>query len=120
MKLIIVNGILFVLFGLFAIVQINDPDPFLWVMIYGVTGVTALLRIFGIFQRTMVMIILVLIGIYALLHLPSFWYWLTHSNKSALFGEMIYDKPHIEGTREFLGLVIAAIGLGVQFILKPK
>ena len=39
-------------------------------------------------------------------------------NKSELFGEMVYEKPYLEGTREFLGLVLAAITF--LFQLKKK
>ena len=106
------------LFGLFAYFQINDPDPFLWVTIYGVVGLVSLLRIFNIFQSTMTLIILTLILLYAALHFSSFWHWLTHDNKSELFGSMIYDKPHVEGTREFLGLLMAGMALSVQFLFK--
>ena len=33
----ITNGILAVLFGYFAVVQLNDPDPVIWVLVYGFT-----------------------------------------------------------------------------------
>ncbi|HYI78522.1 MAG TPA: transmembrane 220 family protein, partial [Chryseolinea sp.] len=35
----IVNFILAVLFLLFAFVQINDPDPVIWILIYGAMAV---------------------------------------------------------------------------------
>ncbi len=114
----IVNIFIFVLFAVFAVVQLNDPDPFLWFTIYLLVALIALLKIFGIFPRYTVRIFFILICAYALLHFPDFWYWLTHDNKSLLFGEMIYDKPHIEGTREFMGLSMAAIASGVQLLSK--
>ena len=105
MKGKIINISLAVLFALFAIVQINDPDPVLWVVIYGTVALVYTLRIFGLFRRSTVMIIFALISAYSLLHIGHFWEWLTQPNKMELFGSMIYDKPHIEGTREFGGLL---------------
>ena len=35
--------------------------------------------------------------------------WLQTENKNELFGEMVYEKPFLEGTREFLGLIISAL-----------
>ena len=44
----VINIILTLLFILFAAVQLNDPDPWLWVAIYGlVAGVSG----FAIFQK---------------------------------------------------------------------
>lgn len=44
----VINIILTLLFILFAVVQLNDPDPWLWVAIYGlVAGVSG----FAIFQK---------------------------------------------------------------------
>ena len=37
--------------------------------------------------------------------------WIQIDHKEELFGKMVYEKPYLEGTREFLGLLIAAGGL---------
>ena len=31
-----------------------------------------------------------------------------------IFGEMVYEKPYLEGSREFLGLLLAALGILYQ------
>jgi hypothetical protein len=41
--------------------------------------------------------------------------WLQVENKEAIFGEMVYEKPYLEGTREFLGLLIGALSLLYHF-----
>lgn len=107
----IINIILFLLFACFAFVQYDDPDSFLWIMIYGIVALISLFRVFGLFRRQMVFLLLIVIGLYTLLHAPSFWQWLMSNDKQELFGDMIYDKPYIEGTREFLGLVLADLSL---------
>ncbi|MFY0685561.1 MAG: transmembrane 220 family protein [Cyclobacteriaceae bacterium] len=114
----VINFCLFLLFALFTYVNLNDPDPFLWVLIYGAVALISLLRIFGIFYKSTVFILMIALGVYALLFVPSFWEWLTTDNKSELFGEMVYEKPYIEGTREFGGLVIADMALALQLYWK--
>ena len=114
----ITNGVLFLIFTSFALVNLNDPDPVLWVVIYGTVALTCLLRIFNMFFRGMTMILMILIGLYALVHLPYFLEWLNTPNKSEIFDEMVYEKLDIEGTREFLGLVLADLTLAFQLYWK--
>lgn len=47
----IVNGLLMVLFAWAAIVQLNDPDPALWVVLYGVAAVACALFMAGWLPR---------------------------------------------------------------------
>jgi len=114
----IINILIFLLFALFTGWQFNDPDSFIWVTIYGVVSLIAILKVFGIFQRNMVFLIMVALGLYALVHAPYFWEWLTTPNKNEIVGEMVYKKPYIEGTREFLGLVIADLSLAFHLYWK--
>jgi hypothetical protein len=46
---------------------------------------------------------------YAAMHLEFAIEWLMSENKSQLFDEMQNDKYYVEGTREFLGLLIALV-----------
>ena len=55
--------------------------------------------------------IIVALFVFALFHLGYFYDWLMSDDKSEIFGEMVYEKPYIEGTREFLGLFIAMAAL---------
>ena len=107
----IVKLSLAVLFALFAVVQINDPDPFLWVVIYGLTSIISAYSAFKKIPSKVVLVVLIVFIGYALILSPSFFSWISGPDKEELFGEMIYDKPHIEGTREFLGLLIASSAL---------
>jgi hypothetical protein len=56
--------------------------------------------------------------IYAAYHFLYFIDFLQTENKEELFGEMVYKKPYLEGTREFLGLILSAFAL--LFQLKKK
>ena len=109
----IVSIILFLLFAAFAYLQLNDPDPTKWVIIYGVVAIICLLQVFNIESKKGNLMILVVLAIFSLIYIPGFYEWITTPNKDEIFGEMVYDKPYIEETREFLGLVIAMAGIYV-------
>ncbi len=108
----ILSGILTFLFGLFAYFQFNDPDPVLWVTIYGAVFLISLLRWINVYySRRVIWILILLLIIYSTVYIPSILEWLIQPNKEELFGEMYKDKPYIEESREFFGLVIAVVGL---------
>ena len=110
----IINIVLFVIFALFAFVQLNDPDPIHWVLIYGLVAVVSLLANYAVIPKYIIWIIFVGLLIYSSFHLIYFIDWLKIENKEEIFGEMVYEKPYLEGTREFLGLILAALGLVFQ------
>ena len=58
--------------------------------------------------------LIVLFLLYAMYHFSLFITYLKTNNKKEIFGEMVYDKPYLEGSREFLGLLLAAIALFYQ------
>lgn len=109
-----VNIFLFVLFQIFALVQLNDPDPFIWVSLYGIVGLVCLVSNYREIPRMLIITIALLLLIYASFHFSLFLEYLRIENKNELFGEMVYEKPYLEGTREFLGLAFAATGILYQ------
>lgn len=115
----VIHLVIIVLFVLFAIAQFNDPDPLIWVLIYGLVAAVAILRLWlpALNLRPLILTLIVLNVIYAAFYIPLFVEYLSKPEKSELFGSMIYDKPWIEGTREFLGLLIA---IGALVYLRSK
>ena len=107
----IIKALLGLLFIVFAAVQYNDPDPYAWMAIYGAVGSVFWVSLFRPISRRVVGLFIVALLIYSLTFIPGFWEWLTRPDKSEIFGEMIYDRPYIEQTREFLGLLIACSAL---------
>lgn len=114
----IINGILFILFTYFAIVQLNDPDPIHWLTIYAVVALISLVAIFRKIPKVIIYALSFAFIIYAGYHFLYFIDFLQIEKKEELFGEMLYEKPYLEGTREFLGLLIATSAL--LFQLKRK
>ena len=91
-----------------AAVQYNDPDPLLWIALYGSGAVLLALAALGWRRRWAVAIVL---GAYAAMGatvLPGFVDWLLHYPGGDLVAPMSADHPHIEMSREFVGLLIAA------------
>lgn len=107
----ITNIILTVLFVLFAIVQYNDPDPWLWIGIYLFMALLSGLASANMYPFWILRggLIACLIGLGILL--PDFIDWL-NTGAESITQSMKTEKPHIELTREFLGLIICALTLG--------
>lgn len=110
----IINFILFGLFLLFALVQLNDPDPILWCTIYALIAIICLIANFKKIPKILLWFLIFGTVIYSVTYFPYFVDWLKINNKEDIFGKMVYEKPYLEGTREFLGLLIAAMALIYQ------
>ncbi len=113
-----INIILFLLFLIFGIVQLNDPDPYIWFPLYLIVAGICLYSNYRTIPKSILLIIIALLVAFALYHFSLFLDYLKTDHKEEIFGEMVYDKPYLEGSREFLGLLIAAFG--VLFQLKSS
>lgn len=111
MKKKIIDGTLAVLFFLFAAVQFNDPDPLLWIAIYGIVGLVSAGAFFRKYHQYTLISLILIITVWSLILLPNVFTWLSSSQLSEIAGEMMSDKPYIEGTRELGGLLIADLAL---------
>ncbi|MEO5602275.1 MAG: transmembrane 220 family protein [Cyclobacteriaceae bacterium] len=113
----IVNLLLSVLFLVFAFLQINDPDPAVWILIYGVMAVMCVLVAFGYYYSKVLIVILVVYVAYSVTYLPSILRWLKADNKSMLFDDIAkMQNLYIEESREFLGLMICVTVLVVHLV----
>lgn len=103
----IFNFILAALFLIFAFVQVNDPDPILWIIIYGAMAVLAVLAMFRIYPRQVILTMLVLYIGYSLVYFRAVRQWLQSQDKFDLFDNVAkMNNLYIEESREFLGLWI--------------
>jgi hypothetical protein len=117
----ILNFILALMFLGFAFVQINDPDPVLWILIYGAMATVAMMAIFQYYPRKFLVAILVLYlayGIFTLIYHPGVLEWLKSENKSDIFDDVKkMENLYIEESREFLGLMIC-IGVLIFYVVR--
>ncbi len=107
----ITNIILTILFIVFAIVQYNDPDPWLWIGIYLFMTIMSGLAASNRFPSWVLRggMLGCIIGLAMLL--PDFIDWLSTGAES-ITQSMKAEEPHIELTREFLGLLFCTMTLG--------
>lgn len=98
------------LFSVFAFTQFNDPDPLLWISIY---GTMAVLMIVSIFKRVPQLVLGIIAGIlivYLVVLVPEIISWINKGMPS-IVESMSAEEPHIEYAREFFGVVICLAGL---------
>jgi len=93
------------LFLLFAYFQWNDPDPWLWILAYGGTAMVCIYSAFKTLPKWFYLAGLGLVLVGVLFLLPDFVNWI-QMGMPTIAASMKAEAPHIELTREFLGLVI--------------
>jgi len=100
----VVHAMIGVLFLLGAIVQLNDPDPARWVVLYASACALAALSAAGHALRNLMAPILLLFSV-----LGSFLIFrngLETISFAALFGDIEMKTPSVEAWRELLGLLL--------------
>lgn len=101
-------GYLFLLiFIVFALLQFNDPDPFIWVPIYLFSAYTSFCATRGYYNPMLLAILCIgyfLGAIFLFPESPSTW---IHAEEQAKSLEM--KVPFIEEARESLGLIICLL-----------
>ncbi len=113
------NLIVALIFLVFGLVQLNDPDPWLWVALYTFVAVVFTFAAFGKLNKYVLLGGIGLSLVWTLLLLPEFINWIS-MGMPTITGSMKAEEPHIEYTREFLGLFICAAALGfLYFKAKP-
>ena len=112
------NLFLFVLFVLFAVLQLNDIDGELWFSIYFIVSLLCLYNTFKAIPKSILILSIIALMTYSAFHFSLFIDYLNTENKEEIFGEMLYDKPYLEGTREFVGLLLAAFGIMYQIKIR--
>jgi len=106
----IANSILAFLFFTFAVVQYNDPDPWLWIVAYLFVTLLFVLQIFQKLARPLLLASTILFAIWGISFVPDFIDWINKGAPS-IASEMKATEPHIELVREFGGLLICLAGL---------
>jgi hypothetical protein len=112
----IFSSILALMFFSFAFVQLNDPDPVLWIIIYLSMAAICILATFNKYYKIVMVILAVGYLIYGIILFPGLLEWLQTENKSLLFDDIAkMQHLYIEESREFLGLVICLAVLTVYW-----
>lgn len=119
----IFNLVFVMLFVLFAALQYNDPDPWLWIPIYLFAAILCWLAFRGKYYRNAF-----LFGIVAYLGYAVFLFfdedgvldWITKHEAANIAGSMKAENPWIEDTREFFGLLIMVAVFTINYFYSKK
>jgi hypothetical protein len=116
-----INLLLAIMFLGFAFVQINDPDPVHWILIYGLMAATCILAAYRVYYRIPMILFMIVLIAYSFVFLSGLMEWFAQPDKSVLFDEgMKMQYLYIEESREFLGLWICVIVLIIHLILSRR
>lgn len=113
------NIVFCVLFILFAALQYNDPDPYVWMPIYLYSSALCYLAAKQKFYPKAYLIGIIVYAAYAVYLLfdkTGVINWVTQHNAESMVQTMQAEKPWIEETREFFGLVILMVVLAINWI----
>ncbi len=117
------NLVFTLVFVLFAALQYNDPDPFLWIPIYLFAAFLCWKAFKGVYLTSLMWVGLGLYGAYAaylLLDKNGVLSWASEHGAESLVESMKATKPWIEETREFGGLLILMVVLALNIFYHRK
>jgi hypothetical protein len=107
----ILNALLALMFMGFAFLQVNDPDPALWILIYGAMAVMSVMAIFQVYNKRALWLLGVGFIVYCFILWPGVAEWLRQEDRwGVLFDDVMkMEYVYIEESREFLGLLISLV-----------
>ncbi len=105
------NIIFAILFVVFAGLQYNDPDPYIWMPIYLFAAFICWMGARKKFYPALTLFGVLLYAVYALLlffEKDGVIDWFSQHNAENIAGQMKASTPWIEDTREFFGLILTS------------
>lgn len=118
MVLLILNVIFCLAFLYFAYLNFDDVDPWLWVPIYVAAAACCGLAAFGRYYPRIYLVLIAFYLVYAILLFFSpdgVRDWIVKYKRPSIVEGMKAEKPWIEKTREFFGLLIITGALAIDY-----
>lgn len=112
-----------ILFVLFAALQYNDPDPYVWMPIYLYSAWLCFKAAQHKFYPKAYLFGIIVYAIYALYLLfdkTGVMNWILDHDAESMVQTMQAKKPWIEESREFFGLMILIVTLSVDWAYGKK
>lgn len=112
------NIIMAIIFIVFAALQYNDPDPLLWISLYLYAAYLCINRFRGKYQPrgyALAFMVYLVYAIYLFVDKNGVLSWLNEHHAESLVTTMKAEKPWIEESREFGGLVILMITMAINY-----
>jgi len=110
-------------FLLFAALQYNDPDPYLWIPLYLYAALLCWQAAKGKFYRKAYWLAFAVYGTYAVYKIfdnNGLVDWITKHHAQNLAETMKAATPWVEESREFFGLVIILLVLSINYFNLSK
>ena len=117
------NLIFCVLFILFAGLQYNDPDPYIWIPLYLFAAVLCWLAFRRKYYPRLYLagiIVYTLYAAYLFFSKDGMLDWMREHQAENIAQEMKATKPWIEATREVMGLVIMIVVLCINYFYSRR
>lgn len=112
------NLVFCLLFVLSAALQYNDPDPYTWIAIYLYGAIFCWLAFRGKFYPRAYLVGIIVYTVYAgylFFAADGVLDWIQEHNAENIAASMKAEKPWIEETREFFGLIILIVVMAVDY-----
>ncbi len=107
----VLYGIVVLAFLMMAAIQLNDPDPVYWVVVYGMVAAAPFARMcrHRLSNVPLLATSMVLAGL--LIAVFGFIDLLVSGDYASIHDKMSPEKPHVQFAREFIGSLMAAVCL---------
>jgi hypothetical protein len=113
-----------IVFILFAAVQYNDPDPYLWIPIYLYPALLSYLKLVQKPISKMAywagFLVFGAYAIYKVFDANGIIDWIKFHNASSIATTMKAEQPWVEESREFFGLVIILVVMAINYFKEGK
>lgn len=117
----LVSSSLVLLFLVFALVQINDPDPFFWIAVYLMMASIAAATFFEKMNFFIPLIAMVVCVFLMIDVWPGTMQWLDSPDRRLIFDDIAkMQNIYIEEAREFFGLLICCAACLYFFLVTRK
>ena len=119
----IFNIVFAFLFVIFAALQYNDPDPYIWMPIYLYAAVLCWMASRGKFYPRLMLVgvaVYAAYGIYLFFTKDGVVDWVSKHHAENIAGQMKASTPWIEETREFFGLCLVSFALLMNYFYAKR
>ena len=96
-----------VILAYMVVVQFNDPDPLFWISFYGACALVPVFSFLELNNKPLFYACLVFGAIALFISFEGALEYTNHYKDESLLQSMSVDKPYLEETREFFGVIIA-------------
>jgi len=111
----------FIILLLMVVVQFNDPDPLFWIAFYGACALVPVFSFLKLNNKFLFYACLLFGAIALFISFEGALEYTQHYKDESILQSMSADKPYLEETREFFGVLIALLLISVhQFIVSRQ